>query len=50
VTHNLAVAAKGDRIVRLADGRVVADEPTSAEAVETPLGASTPDSPGPRRT
>jgi putative ABC transport system ATP-binding protein len=50
VTHNLAVAAKGDRIVRLADGRVVADEPTSAEAVETPLGASTLDSPGPRRT
>jgi ABC-type lipoprotein export system ATPase subunit len=33
VTHDLTSAQAGDRIVRLKDGRVVADEPVRRAAV-----------------
>ncbi|MGY0195299.1 ABC transporter ATP-binding protein [Leptothrix sp. BB-4] len=34
VTHDAALAARTDRIVRCADGRVVADDPVRADALE----------------
>ena len=38
ITHDTAIAAKAERIIRLADGRVIYDGPTDADTTRSPGG------------